>query len=273
MIGMQLKLTPNDIDFLVRTVATRRRDYDNITEIVRDKPDLLEIMLDDPKLFQRVMNEEEAFLKISPYLLFEILLRQARRELQARTYTYEKTAINKKIPVFDGLQVGDLLASSAVRTYLAEMLASFTRTHTATVYYRAGSRFYRRRYSDMSVDDLYDLAQVVDAEYRFPLHKRIGDVCLFLTAIFPDYIEQALRYPFTRAPRPVLFSRKQRDLEDYIEEGRKCYRLAAEDRKVSRPELRAVLQTLAESFPLARKPLMHIADRYLCFKRFDLFSA
>jgi len=268
-----LKLSQGDLDFIIRTVATKRRDYDHIREIVEDKPDLLEIMLDDPKLTQRVMNEEEVFLKISPYLLFEILLRQAKRELQARTYTYEKAATRWTVPVFDGLRVGDLLANSRIRSYLAEMLASFTKTQTATVYYKVGSRFYKRRYSDLSIDDLYELSRLVAAEHRFPLYKRIGDVCLFLTAIFPEYIEHSYRHHLSYARGPVFLSRKLRDIDDYVAEGRKFYQLAAEDQKACGLELRAVLKTLAGSFPLARKPLMHIADRYLCFKKFDLFSA
>ncbi|MEW5899180.1 MAG: hypothetical protein AB1652_08430, partial [Bacillota bacterium] len=87
---MEIRLGDKDLDFVIRTVVTRRTDYDNIKEIVRDKPDLISTMLDDPRLFQRVASEEEVFLRISPYLFFEILLRQARRDFQARTYTYEK---------------------------------------------------------------------------------------------------------------------------------------------------------------------------------------
>ncbi|MEW6448646.1 MAG: hypothetical protein AB1426_11275 [Bacillota bacterium] len=270
---MQPKLSYSDLAFIVRTVATKRQDYENIVAIVKDKPDLLEIMLDDPKLFQRIMNEEEVLLRISPYLLFDILLRQARRELQTRTYTYEKTAIRWKVPVFDGLQVGDLMANPRIRSYLAGMLASFTRTQTATVYYKIGSRLYKRRYSDLSIDDLRELARLVDQGQRFLLHKRIGDVCLFLTALFPEYIEQADTYPFSKAQRPVFLPRKPRSIDNYVAEGRKFYRLAAEDQKVRGSELETVFRTLAESFALARKPLMHIADRYLSFKKFDLFSA
>jgi len=270
---MPAKLSRSDLDFVIRTVATRRWDYDNIREIVQDKPDLIDIMLDDPKLFQRVMNEEESFLSISPYLLFEILLRQAKRELEERKYTYEKAAINRTVPVFDGLQVGELLAQEQVRTYLAQMLASFTRTQTATVYYRMGGRSYRRRYSDLSIDDLYDLARLVDQDYRAPFYRRIGDVCLFLTSVFPEYIEREFRYAFTKSRGAAWLSRKLRDVDDYVEEGRKFYRLAARHREKDRAEPDPVLMTLAENFSLARKPLLHIADRYLCFRKFDLFSA
>jgi hypothetical protein len=37
-----LHLTESDLRFLVETVATSRRDYNHIVDLVRDKEDLLE---------------------------------------------------------------------------------------------------------------------------------------------------------------------------------------------------------------------------------------
>ena len=37
-----LHLTESDLRFLVETVATSRRDYDHIVNLIRDKEDLLE---------------------------------------------------------------------------------------------------------------------------------------------------------------------------------------------------------------------------------------
>jgi hypothetical protein len=48
-----LHLTESDLRFLVETVATSRRDYDHIVNLIRDKEDLLEPMLKDPKHKQR----------------------------------------------------------------------------------------------------------------------------------------------------------------------------------------------------------------------------
>lgn len=268
MVG---KLSRADLDFVIQTVATKRRDYDQIREIIHDKPDLLDIMLDDPKLFQRVISEEETFVRISPYLLFEILLRQAKRDLEKRTYTYEKAAFNRTVPVFDAPQVGKLLSQGEVRRYLAEMLASFTKTQTAVVYYRVRGKLYKRRYSELSIDDLYELAQLVDEEYRFPFYRRIGDVSLFLTSVFPEYIEQECRNAFTKAYRPAFFSWRIRDIEDYVAEGSRFYQLASEHPAAEEFRLSAVLKTLATNFSLARKPLMHIADHYLCFRKLQLF--
>jgi hypothetical protein len=43
-----LHLSESDLRFLVETVATNRRDYDHIVNLIRDKEDLLEPVLEDP---------------------------------------------------------------------------------------------------------------------------------------------------------------------------------------------------------------------------------
>jgi hypothetical protein len=53
-----LHLSESDLRFLVETVATNRRDYDYIVNLVRDKEDLLEPMLEDPKLTERLFRDE-----------------------------------------------------------------------------------------------------------------------------------------------------------------------------------------------------------------------
>ena len=55
-----LHLSESDLRFLVETVATSRRDYDHIVNLIRNKEDLLEPMLEDPKLTERLFHDEEA---------------------------------------------------------------------------------------------------------------------------------------------------------------------------------------------------------------------
>jgi hypothetical protein len=51
-----LNLSESDLRFLVECVATSRRDYDHIVNLIRDKEDLLELMLEDPKLLERLFH-------------------------------------------------------------------------------------------------------------------------------------------------------------------------------------------------------------------------
>ena len=56
-----LNLSESDLRFLVQTVATNRRDYDHIVDLIRDKEDLLEPMLDaDIALFLSGIFPEQA---------------------------------------------------------------------------------------------------------------------------------------------------------------------------------------------------------------------
>jgi hypothetical protein len=74
-----LHLSESDLRFLAETVATNRRDYDHIVNLVRDKEDLLEPMLDDPKLTERLFRDEKALVRVIPHMLFSVLLRRLRR--------------------------------------------------------------------------------------------------------------------------------------------------------------------------------------------------
>ncbi|MEW6424736.1 MAG: hypothetical protein AB1523_08330 [Bacillota bacterium] len=270
---MEIRLDEKDLDFVIRTVVTKRSDYDNIKEIIRDKPDLINTMLDDPRLFQRIANEEEVFLKISPYLFFEILLRQAHRDLQTRTYTYEKIGLTTEIPVFDAQKVSGFLKDDGLRTYLAGMLSSFTKTQSTVIYFKIGKKYHKRKYSDLDVDDLKELSVLVEEEYKFPLYKRIADVCLFLTGIFPEAIEQGVRYPSSgRARPPAIAGKKRRSIDDYIQEGQEFYRLAAERSHSTSGWGAGVFNRLADNFEHVRKPLLYIAGRYLSFQKHRWFD-
>lgn len=266
-------LTEADLDFLVRSTATRRTDHDRIREIVRDKPDLLEIMLDDERLYQRMVSEEDVFLKISPRLLFTVLLRRVRRQLRERSFTVELGA-SGRLPIFDARQAARLVEDPQVLGYLADMLASFVRTEQRAMVVRRGNTLYRRVFSDMDVDDLLTLAEMADPGQRFALYKRIADVCLFLLGMFPEHVEQtAARYgrrPWEGAR--LRWGRRVRDRAEYEELGRAFYQKAAEDEMAERVGLAGVLNTIKEHFVLATKPLNVLADQLIPLRRWSLFA-
>ena len=99
-----LHLSESDLRFLVETVATNRRDYDHIVSLIRDKEDLLEPMLDDPKLTERLFRDEEALVRVTPHMLFSVLLRRLRRELEKEAHVLDVDTKGKRIPVFEGRQ-------------------------------------------------------------------------------------------------------------------------------------------------------------------------
>jgi hypothetical protein len=114
-------------------------------------------------------------------------------------------------------------------------------------------------------------SQTLDEAFRFAPYKRIGDVCLFLTGVFPEYINGQHRYPSSGRLRPRMRGRVVQKVEDYEAYGRAFYQLAAEHELARSEELEEVLITLSENFILAKKPLAFVANRYLQFARHTLF--
>ena len=249
-----LYLSDSDLRFLVETVATNRRDYDHIVNLVRGKEDLIEPMLEDPKLVERLFRDEEAFVQISPHLLFSVLLRRVRIDLEKETYIFEVESGGKRIPVFEAPAVAELLSDKQVCDYLAQMLASFVRTNSAVIYWRERGAWHKKQFSDIDIDDMMELAQIIDPEMRPALYRRIADLALFLSGIFPDHAARL-------AARPTTVFSSRRTLKDYEQQGKRFYRVA--ERETEQDKARPILATLAEQFTLARRALNSLSDRYL----------
>lgn len=249
-----LCLSESDLRFLVETVATNRRDYEHIVNLVRDKEDLLEPMLGDPKLGERLSRDTEAFVHISPYMLFSVLLRRVRTDLGKETYVFEVESKGKRIPVFEARAVAELLANRPALDYLVELLVSFVRTNGGVMYWRERGAWRKKQFSDIDIDDMIELARIIDPRMRPSLYRRIADLTLFLSGIFPDY---ATRF----AAHPVGILTSRRTLKDYEQQGKRFYRVA--ERETDQDQLRPLFALLSERFILARRALNTLSDRYL----------
>jgi hypothetical protein len=249
-----MRLTESDLKFVVETVATRRRDHDHVIDLVRGKDDLLEPMLEDPKLVERLVTEQEVFVRVSPYLMFAVLVRRIRRDLEGQSFVVERDARGRRIPVFEAPRAVQLLGEPSTREYLIEMLCSFVRTNTGLVYWKERGTWHKRKFSDMDMDDMIALCHLVEPAFKPRLYKRIADIALFLTGIYPDHASSPVR-------RPRSQSIRRRAMPDYELAGRRFYTLAA--REPQPPWSATVFEALAEQFTLAREALTALSDRYL----------
>jgi hypothetical protein len=252
--GKKMRLTESDLRFVVETVTTRRRDHDNVIELVRDKEELLEAMLNDPKLAERLLNEEHVFVRVSPYLMFAVLLRRVRRDLEARSFLFERDERGRRIPIFEAAQATQLLGDVGTRDYLVEMLCSFVRTNTSLFYWKERGAWHRRKFSDLDMDDMIGLCQLVEPAFKPRLYKRVADISLFLTGIYPDHSSSFTRRPWSRFTRAKAVA-------DYEREGRRFYLLAA--REPEPPWPASLFRDLAQKFTLAREALNTLNDSYL----------
>jgi len=272
-----LDFTDRDLEFLVAVVVPRAANAPLVREAIRNDPEYRKVIVSDERVFSQVINDNESFLKISPSLYFEVLLRRAQRDLGSSTYTIEREG-RRNIPVFDTGKVAGFLDTPNVLEYLANMLASFTRIRSFVVPIRVRKGIRRRvRYNDMDVDSLIDFAARVDESERFSYYKRIGDVCLFLTGFFRDSTyssKSTFNSNFkSRAHSRTNFTRKRRrSLEEYESEGRRFYRLAEEHPTAGVLELTDVFSVLRDQFSAARKPLTFLSSRYLHSRHNNLFN-
>lgn len=266
------KFLESDIVFLIETVNP---DLIAKLDTIKNDPELIEGMLDNEadRLFKRIMQTEEegVIARISPQLLFEVVLRTAYRDMITQSYTVERI-FTQKIPVFDMPAVVQFLKNKNIIRYLSDMLASFTRVESYSISIRVRKGIWRRtKFDDMDIDSLQRFCRSVHEEQRFAFYKRIADLCLFITGIFPEYATMGFGFASTDQMNSRLFGRLRRTAEEYEEEGRLFYRLAGKHKDADVTKLSEVFQQLCESFDLARKPLNYISEHYLYFYKQRLF--
>jgi hypothetical protein len=269
---MRWRLEPRDLTFLVEVLVPGTSDPDRAQARLREDEDLVTAMLGDDRLFKRLTTDEETLVRISPWLFFTVLLRRARRDVELEAFTLEKRG-RQKVLLFDTDQVIRLMDQESMLDYLATMLASFTRIESMTIPHRVRKGVWRRyRTNGLDVEGLIRQCQTLDREFHFEPYKRIGDVCLFLSGMFPEYIDAQFRYPASHERRPRSKSHIIKSHEDYENHGQAFYRLAAEHERARLEGLDTVLITLSQNFILAEKPIAFLAKRYLGFKRQRLFG-
>jgi hypothetical protein len=211
----------------------------------------------------------------SPFLIFAVAVHRAAADLQTMGHVPERS-MRQRVPLFDASELRDFLGSAARRLFLAELLASFTRA--ASVPYRAGRQPGRaargargRRVSELDLVRMAGLLDAVPEAERAGVYRRLGDVALFLTGVFPDYAEahalgpvsatgllRAAQVPEQR--RDQLVAAPAIDLFEHL--GAQWYR-AAWGLAPARTARLAVVAEVAERFRQARRVLNHITDRCL----------
>lgn len=259
----------------------------------------IEGLLADPRVFSAVFGTvspaspappaaPEVLVFASPFLAFGVAVHRAVADLAAMDYLPERSGLRQRVPVFDTPELRDFLGSAERRLFLAELLASFTRV--ASGRYRvpsrwggsgpgaapgpgagSGGRSRTRRFSELDPVRLAGLLDGVPDAERPGVYRRLGDVTLFLTGVFPDYAVAHALGPVSAARllRAAQVSPRQHeqltaapaiDLFEYL--GARWYRVAWSLAPARTARL-AVVAEVADRFRQARRVLNHIADRCL----------
>src|SRR6202140_2308029 len=171
---------------LLDAVEDSRRD-------VRRDPERLEALIDDPATYRMLfaVPGRDPLLRGSPFLLFAVLIHRVVRDLAQASFVEEWVGPRQRVPVFDTGSLRDFGADPLRRFFLAQLLASYTRVASGSTLVKNSRGWRRRRFSELDPIRLIELAEMVPESERPAVYRRLGDLSLFLTGIFPDYTGEA----------------------------------------------------------------------------------
>jgi hypothetical protein len=259
-------LRDSDLLFLIRILMPDCGDKQRMLRTLKEDEEILEGMLVDDKLFHYLIQDPGSPIRISPKLFFTVLLSRVGHDLEFQSYTVESDH-GHSVAVFDSGDLARFVAQREIRSYLADMLVSFVRINSFTIPIRVRKGIWRKlRFSDFDIDSLISYSRTLKETQRFSTYRRIADICLFVTGVFPDYVDTERRSEEGRQ-RPL----SQRNREGYEKNGKYFYRAAARHDVAQIQELNCILLDLSEKFSLAVKSLIFMADHYLGCRKERLF--
>jgi hypothetical protein len=252
---------------------------------VRNDADALTGLLAHPAAYDAVFGaaDDDVVLPVSPFLAFAVIVHRAWDELQHVSHVDEWVGPRQRLPVLGGVDLREFLASAPRRLFLTELLASYTRVASGATWVHTRRGWRRRRFSELDPVRLASLLEVVPDEERPGLYRRLGDLALFLTGVFPDHTELHGLGPHGEG-RLLRFSGLPADAQrvaaaaaatgtvDLLERlGQRWYGLAT---RTAHPRTAAigVVADVGEHFAAARRTLNYLTDRHLFVRRVDWFG-
>jgi hypothetical protein len=265
-------LTDADLRALVHADEVSATEADARVQALRRVPELILDVLDRPGVSAGLLNladEGQRFALISPFLVFAAAIHRIAADLRTAAYAPERATPRLRVPVFDGPQLAAYLADPGHRLFLAELLASFARSSSGVIVTRTPHGLRRRRWNDLDLARLAMLLDSLPEADRPPVWRRLGDLALFLTGVFPAAIERAAAGSLdvarlartTGLPVPPALGFSPADLFEWFGAG--WYRLAARGSAPSATVAVTALRDNAAHFHQARRVLNAATDRYL----------
>ncbi|HKA05423.1 MAG TPA: hypothetical protein VKD67_13880 [Acidimicrobiales bacterium] len=207
----------------------------------------------------------------SPFLTFAVAVHGVARKLARTTYIDEWVGPRQRVPVFAVEPLRHLLDDPLRRFFFVELLASYTHVVSGSTWTATRRGWRRRRFSELDPVQLAGLLDAVPPGERPGVLRRLGDLALFLTGVFPDHTArttlgrpsaevQLLRSAHVEPARVPPGSQNAFELLELL--GSRWYRLTV--RLSAAPSASVeVLAAMAEHFTDARRILNVVTDTYL----------
>jgi hypothetical protein len=230
-----------------------------------------------------------------PFLAFAVLLAQTPAVFARLTFVPERVGRRSTVPVFEVDPLREFVAEPLRRLFLADLLASYTHVASGALWVKGSRGWRHRRFSELDPAQFAELILSVPPEERLVLYRRLGDLTLFLSGVFPDHVS-------SRPLPPIAVERLRRavggaaspsggqefagsastglvgdpgapgDLRLLEWAGRRSYGLAWDATGHGELGLSPVLGYVAEHFRHARLILNFLTDRYLFEHREHWFA-
>jgi hypothetical protein len=276
-------LTADDLGLLAPALPPEQTPA-RLRHLLGSHPGLLGEALGSQTVFEAVFaggSERARFLGASPFLVFAVCVHRAATELASMPYVDEWMGPGRRAPVFDVAPLREFVSEPGRRLFLAELLASYTHVASGSVVTFTHRGLRRQRFSELDPVRLAGLLNVVSESERPGIFRRLGDLALFLTGVFPDHtarrgfgpIEEgrlrrsgvlANRAGSGPTPRPVSPTQRDEGAVALLDQlGRRWYRAAVALVPTPRPQNMAVVEELVQRFGHARRILGFVTDRFL----------
>jgi hypothetical protein len=208
---------------------------------------------------------------VSPFLTFAVAVHRTAERLAGASYVEEWIGPRQRVPVFAVEPLRQLLADPLRRFYFVELLSSYTHVVSGTTWTPTRRGWQRRRFSELDAVQMADLLDAVPVAELAGVLRRLGDLALFLTGVFPDHTATT---PLGRASAEARLLRSAGvdpsrvpagsvDPFQLLERlGARWYSLAVQ-RSAAPSASVQVLESIAAHFTDARRILNVVTDVYL----------
>lgn len=215
------RLADRDLKFLIENFPQPGRSYEEIAEVIHSLPNTLDSLLESEYVLDRILDQRSFLLDISPFLIFNVML---RRCLEKPRNSRDHKVIN----------------------YVANLLSLFVKTE----------RLHRVQPHDQKtyeyLVEMMEEASRADKRRQFMIYSHIGNYSLYLSGVFPAWIQYRHRYK----RRPV-------DEKFYIDFGRTYFDRASKHPLARSYQLEEVFLRLALLFEEYRHALNRLSKQYL----------
>jgi hypothetical protein len=288
--GYTEHLTPGDWTLLARAGGFDDRDAGAVAAALRGGPEATERLLASESVARAVFghgepDDADPLLRASPFLVFAVAVQRGVAELASATYVHEWAGPRQRLPVLGADDLRSFLDDPLRRLFLVELLASYTHVTSGTTWTRTRHGWRRQRFSELDLVRLASRLDAVPEAEHAGVYRRLGDLSLFLTGVFPDHTAERTFRPLdvqrlgraagaSGAGAGLVEAMETRGAVGLLEQlGARWYHLASRATAGPVTGTMQVVDVVADRFTQARRVLNHLTDRYLFPVRPDWFGS